>query len=373
MKPLRLAAPISAVTTMVLLGLSAPLGAQTSPPTPSFATEQVGVSSSRQSQRFDGTVQAIRDAAIASQVQAQIVALPIRAGDTVAAGALLATLDSRIAQQQSAAARAALAAAKAELTVANAELDRTRKLVERNYVSRATMDQAQARVSAASANVEAAARQADASGVQTGLHKLYAPFEGRIASVPAAIGEIAQPGRPLATLYDPARLRVVVDVPEPVGRRILAETTAKVLIPITSGKERALTPIKITPLPSVDPGTRTMPVRLDLPAGTEGLVPGQFVRAEFEIGSDQGDGGESATRSLQRLSVPLTALIVRGELRAVYVVGQDGVPVLRQVRPGRRLADDRIEILAGLDRGDRIAVNANAAARATEIAAVQSK
>jgi RND family efflux transporter MFP subunit len=330
-----------------------------------LATERVGVSAIGRSQSFDATVQAVRQSVVASQVQAQIVALTIKAGDRVAAGAVLATLDSRIAQQQSAAARASLSASQAELTVARADLDRTRLLVDKNFISRAALDQSQARYSAALANAEAAARQAEASGVQAGLHRLTAPFSGRIAAVTAEVGEIAQPGRPLATLYDPSALRVVADVPEPLGRRVTADTRARVLLPVAGGPDRELVPVRVTPLPAIDPQTRTMAIRLDLPGNADDLVPGQYARIVLEIAPDAiGTTGAGAdTAPAPRLSVPRSALAVRGEMRGVYVVGADGTPRLRQVRPGRELGADRIEILAGLSPGETVAVDANAAAR----------
>jgi membrane fusion protein, multidrug efflux system len=367
--------PLAAAASVALAGMAAypsaaPGTAPSTPPengsasTPRFAVEQVGVLAVARPQAFDATVEAVRQVIVASQVQAQIVGMPIKAGDRVASGAVLAVLDSRIAQQQTAAARAALAAAQAELTLAQAELDRGRQLLEKNFISRAALDQAQARHAAAVANVEAASRQAEASSVQGGLHRLTAPFPGRIATVTAEVGEVAQPGRPLATLYDPAALRVVVDVPEPVGRRIGAGTRATVFVAI-GGADRELLPVRVTPLPSVDAHTRTMPVRLDLPPGTEGLVPGQYARATFEFEPPAAaPGGPPAAAALQRLSVPRTALVTRGELRAVYVVGDDGLPRLRQVRPGRDAEPGRVEILAGLEPGERVAVDANSAARA---------
>jgi membrane fusion protein, multidrug efflux system len=334
------------------------------PPAPlRLAVEEVGVATVGSQHAFDATVQALRQTVVASQVQAQILTLPIKAGDRVAAGASLAVLDARIAQQQNAAARATLVAAQAELTLAQAELERSRQLVERNFISRAALDQAQGRHAAAAAHVEAAARQAEASTVQAGLHRLAAPFAGRIATVSAEVGEIAQPGRPLATLYDPAALRVVVDVPEPIGRRIGDATRATVFV-ANGGVDRGIVPVRITPLPAVDAQTRTMQLRLDLPPGTEGLVPGQYARVVLDLAPQGAAGGAAAAAdTARRLTVPRSALATRGELRAVYVVGDDGIPRLRQVRPGRDAGEGRIEILAGVDAGERVAVDANAAAR----------
>jgi membrane fusion protein, multidrug efflux system len=83
-------------------------------------------------------------------------------------------------------------------------------------------------------------------------------------------------------------------------------------------------------------------VKLDLPAGP-GLRSGLFGRARFPAGERQA------------LLVPIAALVERGQLTAVYVVGADDVARLRLVTAGTRHAD-RVEILSGLAGGERIVV-----------------
>jgi hypothetical protein len=62
-----------------------------------------------------------------------------------------------------------------------------------------------------------------------------------------------------------------------------------------------------------------------------------------------------------RLLVPASALVRRGELSAVYVVGADHSVGLRQLRLGHRFGDE-VEVLAGLAPGDRVARDPEAAA-----------
>jgi hypothetical protein len=68
-----------------------------------------------------------------------------------------------------------------------------------------------------------------------------------------------------------------------------------------------------------------------------------------------------ATGDAKRLLVPLNALVQRGELQGVYVIDGNQV-ALRQVRTGD-VTGDRIQVLAGLDSGERIATDPDAAAR----------
>ena len=72
--------------------------------------------------------------------------------------------------------------------------------------------------------------------------------------------------------------------------------------------------------------------------------------------------GAGASAAAGNLSVPLQAVVRRAELTAVYVLGADGKPVLRQVRLGRTQGD-QVEVLAGLMAGERVVTTPQAAAR----------
>jgi multidrug efflux pump subunit AcrA (membrane-fusion protein) len=63
-----------------------------------------------------------------------------------------------------------------------------------------------------------------------------------------------------------------------------------------------------------------------------------------------------------RLFVPSQALVRRAEFAGVYVIGRDGKPMLRQVRPGRS-EGSQVEILSGVAAGERVALDPQAAAR----------
>ena len=90
-------------------------------------------------------------------------------------------------------------------------------------------------------------------------------------------------------------------------------------------------------------------MRLELPGDDTALYPGMTVKVAF------------ATGSVQRLLIPLTALVQRGELQGLYVVDGSNVR-LRQVRSGHRFADS-VEILAGLAPGEQYAIDPAAAAQ----------
>lgn len=302
----------------------------------------------------DGAVEAVRQSVISSQVPGAITQLPVKAGDRVTQGQVLARVDERAADQQAAAQSAQAAAADAQLQAAQREFERSQRLFERRYISQAALEQAQAQFKAAQAETRAQVAQAGAAATRASLHTLRAPYGGILASVDVQVGDMATPGRPLMTLYDPGALRVVVTVPESIARQLRSDARVRVEVP-AAGVAQAVVARSVTLLPAADPDSHTMQVRLDLPPGAAGgaPAPGMFARAWLPAHGEAGAAG---------LLIPARALIKRSELRAVYVVDQAGKAWLRQVRVGRSLGDE-VEILAGLEAGERVALDPLAAAR----------
>ena len=108
--------------------------------------------------------------------------------------------------------------------------------------------------------------------------------------------------------------------------------------------------------PMLDAATHSVQVRLDLPARTgadaSALAPGLFARAWLP----------GATAGQARLSVPASAVVRRAEMTGLYVVGADGVALLRQVRLGA-VSADKVEVLSGVSAGEQVALDPQKAAR----------
>jgi len=301
---------------------------------------------------YDGVVQAVRQTVIAAQVSGAVVELPVKAGDAVTAGQVLARLDARAAEQTAAASAAQVQAARAAMQAATREYERQQQLLAKRYISQAALERAEAQHKAAQAHAEAQLAAAGAARTQSGFYVVRAPYAGVVADVAVVLGDMAMPGRALLSMYDPAALRVSVPVPHTVAARIAHDASAEVELP-GAGAGR-LKPVRLQPLPTVDPATHTRELRLDLPRGLSGVTPGMFARVWLAAPSSGGD---------ERLFVPASAIVRRAELTGLYVVGPDGRALLRQVRLGRR-DGDRVEVLAGVAAGERVALDPQAAARA---------
>jgi len=301
---------------------------------------------------FDGVVEAVRQTVVAAQVSGAVVALDVKAGDVVKAGQVLARLDAHAAEQTLAAGEAQVQSARALLEVATADFGRQKQLFEKKFTSQAALERAEAQFKATQAQVAAQIAQAGAARVQSGFFVVKAPYGGVVAEVAVALGDMALPGRALLTLYEPAALRVTVAVPQSAIAGLPAGPAIKVEIPGFSGDRQWIAPSRVELLPTVDAGTHTVQLRLDLPATIHGLKPGTFARAWLPGQRDVGT----------RFFVPAKAVVRRAEMTGLYVIDANGRPVLRQVRLGRTV-EDTVEILAGVMAGERVAVDPQAAAR----------
>ena len=295
---------------------------------------------SHRTARVEAVVEAVRQSTIAAQVNGRIVAVPVRAGDTVKSGQLLVQIDARSATQAEAASQSQFREAQANLVNAKAKYERSRQLAERKFISQAAFDQAAAEYAAAEAQTATAMANAGASTTSKSFTAIVAPYDGVVASTDAEVGDLATAGRPLVTVFDPRALRVTATLPQSLLAR--AETGAPIAVEIPS-VGRTVIAQRVTVLPVADARTHTTQVRLDLPRAA-GLLPGQYARASIVTGHDR------------TLTIPAAAVLRRGEVTAVYVVDVDGHAQLRQVRLGEPSGDELVEVLAGLDAGETVSI-----------------
>lgn len=325
-------------------GASAQAAAPAALPTAPVVAESGG-----QPAQSEAVVEAVRQTTIAAQVPGAIVALPVKAGDRVTAGQLLMRLDARAAEQQADAGDAQVRAAQASLGVATKEVERQRQLYEKRYISESALERAEAQFKATQAQVQAQLAQATAARTQAGFYAVKAPYAGVLAEVPVSLGDMAMPGRLLATVYDPQALRVSAAVASSALPASLQ--AAQVWVELEG---RRIVPRAVQVLPAADPATHTVTVRAELPAGSTAR-PGQFARIGWS-------GGNAAAPAAPRLSIPAQAVMRRAELTAVYVLDAKGAPVLRQVRLGP-VQGERVEVLAGVRAGEQVVLTPQAAAR----------
>lgn len=275
----------------------------------------------------DAVVEAVHQSTLGARLAGRVLEVRADAGQVVKKGDLLMRIDAREATEAARAAEAVHANAKVHF-------ERQQQLKAQKFVSQAAVDKAKADLDAATASrAAAAAGQSHAS--------IVAPIDGVIARRHAEAGDMAMPGAPLFTLYQPGSLRVTASIPQYRLQAMRGVRTARVEFP-ELGKWVTATSVQI--LPTADAATHVSPVRVGLPALPEAM-PGMFARVHFVTGQ------------AEKLTVPSAAVVRRGEVSAVYVQAADGRFSLRQLRLGEPVGHAEIEVLAGLASGDKVATD----------------
>ena len=310
----------------------------------SFETVVVEARDSARERRWDGVVEAVNQATLSAQTAGRVLELPFDVNDYVEAGQVVVRFTD--VEQVSAQRRASAAVSVAQAAAAEAEADfrRTEALVARQLLARASLDQARARRDAARAALEAARAGVSEAGEQVDYTVIRAPYSGILTQRHVEVGEAVRPGQPLVSGLSLDRLRINVEVPQSDIAAIRKHGAAAVLLP----DGRRIEADRVVVFPYADPATHSFKVRVELPEADTGLQPGMTVKTAFKTGE------------ARHLWVPRSALVMRSEVTAVYVVDARNRVALRQVRLGRA-EGDAVEVLAGLADGDRIAADPVAA------------
>lgn len=299
-----------------------------------------------------GTVRAAESAQLSSQVLAAVTGVTVHEGDHVRKGQVLVTLDDSQFRAGTERASSAVTAAGKEVSVAEANYNladvtvkRYENLFSKKSVSPQEFDEVKARHQAAQAQLEQAhAGQAQARAAlaeartMQGYTRLVAPFDGVITDKRVELGNLASPGMPLLTVENTGRYRLEGNVNENDIASVRIGMTALVTIESLAAETISAKVAQI--VPAADPASRTFLVKLDLPH-LPNLRSGLFGRLRIPKG----------TRDM--LLVPRTAILDRGQLQAVYVIGNDQVATLRYVTLGHE-QEKNIEVLSGIESGEKL-------------------
>ena len=288
-----------------------------------------------------GIAEPVRRATLSTKLTGSVTSVLVEEGTRVRAGRLLARIDDRDLEARRSQAAAAVAEADAVRADAETQARRMRALFADSAAAQAQLDAAEtglARAEAGARAARAAAREIDATGVYAGIR---APFDGVVTRRFVDPGAFVAPGTPILAVEDASRLRISVTVAPEAAAGLTAGTRLEATI---EGRS--------------------------VPAVLEGVVPAAgalyTVNALVDNGKAAHPSGAAATLRIGRgerraILIPVEALLREGDLTGVRV--QAGAePALRWIRIGRE-RNGAVEVLSGLDGGERIVVPATAPAR----------
>jgi RND family efflux transporter MFP subunit len=296
-----------------------------------------------------GTVRARTSALVSARIPGTVTAVHVREGDRVPAGRTLVTIESTETAAGAAGAAAGVEEARrgveeaaSRQRLAETTFTRYEKLLAEGVVARQEYDSRKAeREMAAESLARARARLAQAeqqrrsAAAVAGYGRVASPVAGLITLRSVEPGTTVFRGTPLVTVEEQGHYRLEAAAPEAAVTAIRTGSPARVSIEGLGDRDGRVAEV----LPSSDPATRTVTVKIDLPG--EGLRSGMYGKALFRFGD--------ATA----LVVPKSALATRGALAYVWALDREGRARMRLVKPGRTVAGN-VEILAGLSTGEKI-------------------
>lgn len=350
---------------------------------------------------FPGRVEAANKVELAFQVPGLLVQLPVKEGQALKKGDLIAqlrpdefkarieALRGQLDQANAVLAAAmsgerpeqilrlesAIRAAEARLTRASTQYERMQGLIKTNAISRSDFEAAETDYRVAREEYKAArqllevgtvGRQEDIeaqravvrglegrlveANIQLNDTTMRAPYDGVISQVFVRENQSISPKAPIVKFQDVDEIEVAVDVPESVMTTDIRTADVVEMLAEFSGAPGLRFPVQLREVSqAADPVTQTFRVRVAMQAPKDvTLLPGMTstVEVTYRRSSVLSNGP----------MVPITAIAKKstGE-QVAWVIGADQTVSARPVKIGAARGGS-VEVLEGVKPGDRIAI-----------------
>jgi membrane fusion protein (multidrug efflux system) len=276
-----------------------------------------------------GTLVASNGIDVTAEVSGVVREILFESGQPVAAGDVLVRLDDAVDQAE-------LQGLQAEQKLAQIKYQRLSTLIKERSVSQSDVDEARAELDNMTAQVASKRALIDKKTVR-------APFDGRLGIRAVDLGEFVQPGVALVPLQSIERLYVDFTLPERQLPRVAIGQRVAVSAAAAPGERFAGRVAAINP--GIDVATRTVKLRADLPNPEGILRPGMFAEVALEQPPREGV-----------ITIPRTAISFAPYGDSVFVIdeGEGGLTVQRQQVETGNVDGDLVEIVSGLEPGQRI-------------------
>ncbi len=317
-----------------------------------------------------GYVTARRRATVSSKITGKVMQVNIEEGMAVRQGQVLARLDDEtqqaavaLAEAQTEAARRSVNESEVRLVEARITFDRVSTLVKAGYSTAAEVDAARAAVDSLDARIRAAREQVRVAERQVALERtnldstiIRAPFDGVAISKDAQPGEMVSPVSAgggftrtgIGTIVDMRSLEIEVDVNESYINRVKPDQGVTAVL--DAYPDWQIPGRVITTVPAADRQKATVLVRIAFHELDPRILPDMGVKVTFLRDKEE---GAPAARAVTL--VPKTAITIEGKQSYVFVVAGNRVD-RRAVTTGGT-DGDRIEVIAGLNSGERVVVS----------------
>lgn len=313
-----------------------------------------------ESRTFSGTTRAVNRAVMRSQISGRVDYLPIKLGQAVKQGQLLAELYNPEAAPAARSARVRWQQLQDQQGQQQRDFERISALYEQGQASRQDFEQARTALNSANdAALGAESEYQRASGLDQ-ERQIRAPFQGVITSISTDVGEVVSPGQALLQVADPSAVELEVVVSSAIAASVKPGHTVTVRLPLQPGVQRnvetnvsASVPVNRTSLNSTDITARVTEVspfrdRTALPSvvlefDSNVVTNGTAVSAQFNVPVGQA------------FVVPSNALVRQGMRVIVYRITASNTVEPVAVTLGA-VQTEGIQVSGELQDSDRIIV-----------------
>ena len=274
-----------------------------------------------------GTLEAVERASISARISGQIIELPVVLGSKVNEGDLLVKVSAGEIS-------AKVLQAEAQLSQARRNLARESKLQKQGASTKETVKSLLDATRIAEAAFEEARTMLDYTTIS-------APFSGTITKKIANIGDLASPGIVLLMIENGDALQVLAQVQESLLLTVKQGDTVPVQIPAAS---LIIEGVVAEVAPAANPLSRTAPVKINIPFSSD-LRVGQFARIGLS-GKDE-----------KTIMLANSAVLSKGQMDIVFVHDESTQTAHMRIVKTGAVHGEQVEILAGLEAGERVVVS----------------
>ncbi len=297
-----------------------------------------------------GTVQANYSVQLRPRVDGTLTDVPVKEGQEVKKGELLAVIDPRPYQAVLDAAVAKKQQDQAQLTNAQADLSRYASLVRQDFASRQQLDTQGALVRQYAAAIAGDDAQIEAAKLNLDFCQIVAPFDARVGLRNVDPGNVvhAAEATPIISVTQVQPIAVVFTLPQdnlPAITKAMQGHKLDVVVYASDDKTELDRGTLLTPDSSIDTTTGTIKLKAMFANASRALWPGQFVNAHILLGTEN-----------NVVAVPVAAVQHGPNGLYVYKAEDNGTVAVQPVSVTRQEGDVYV-VASGVTDGTAVVID----------------
>ena len=321
--------------------------------------ETIAMQTLSRSLPLSGSMSPIVQATLKSKVGGEVELVPLREGQEVREGEVLARIDTRNLQAQYDRQLAAVDRARADLQLATLNRDKNRTLLESHYISQNTYEATESAYAGMVANLKLAEADARLAKISLDDAVIRAPFAGTVAKRHVQPGEKVSPDSTIVTLVDLRQMVLEAAVPAADIPAVTIGQRARFKVGGFGAREFDGEVQRINPITA--DGSRAITIYIAVPNPNQALKGGMFAQ-----------GALTLDNVAPVLAVPQRAVHEEAGAAFVYTLRDDKI-VRTAVKVGAAAPGGTfVEVRDGLAAGDRVIVTAITAEQVGQRVVVRS-